>query len=107
MSSPLFATAVDAYHQARDEWSLLVEAAYLRAEAATRGHLLNRRGREQGIDPRTLFYGSQLRATAYASEELAAHWREHPADRLPWADFEARWAAERQDLCPACQAYAS
>ncbi len=48
------------------------------AEAATRGYLLNRRGRETNIDPTSLFTGPARIAYAYASDELKAFWRAHP-----------------------------
>lgn len=99
--SALFAQAVAAHHEARSAWLDLLEVEYLRAEKATRGHLLNARGRELGIDPRTLFYGSAVRAAAYASEELIEHWSTFP--RLPWGEFEAAFAAERDRFCPACR----
>jgi hypothetical protein len=57
----------------RDE---LVEYYYLRAEQATKGNMLNARGRASGINERTLFRGPSRRAYKYASEELLNHWRE-------------------------------
>jgi hypothetical protein len=55
-----------------------IERAYLEAEAATKGNMLNRRGREAGIDERTLFRGPEKRARKYASEELLNHWESVP-----------------------------
>lgn len=54
-----------------------IEYAYLQAEQDTRGHLLNKAGRAQDIDPRSLFTGSESRARRYASEELLNHWETH------------------------------
>lgn len=95
----LFASSVARHHELRAEWLDIIESLFLAAEAATRGHLLNARGRERGVDPRSLFYGSELRATAYASDELREHWRTHP--RLPWRHFAAQAARE---TCPNCGA---
>ncbi|WP_331757307.1 phage minor capsid protein [Streptomyces albidoflavus] len=54
------------------EWATL---QYQAAEDATNGYLLNRRGREQGVDPGSLFTGPARIAYAYASDELKAFWR--------------------------------
>lgn len=43
---------------------------YLAAEEATRGHLLNKRGRLRGVDPFTLLSGNSKRVKAYGSQEL-------------------------------------
>lgn len=47
---------------------------YLQAEKATRGHMLNKRGQADGVDPLTLFTGPLSRARRYASEELMRWW---------------------------------
>jgi hypothetical protein len=72
----------------RIERAEAVEAAWQLAEADTKGNLLNRRGREAGINERTLFTGPEKRARAYASEELLEHWETHP--RPTAAMFEGR-----------------
>lgn len=51
-----------------------VRQSILRAEDATRGHLLNQRGRAAGIDYESLFEGPDARARKYASPELLAFW---------------------------------
>lgn len=48
------------------------------AEAATNGYMLNRRGQEAGVDPRSLFTGPETRARKYASEELLNYWEVNP-----------------------------
>ncbi len=98
-TTPLFTGATRLYHDVHAEWADYVEQLFLTAEAATRGHLLNRRGREAGIDPRTLFYVRAARAYAYASDELQAHWLTHP--RMPWRTYEAQ-ARSRTFDCPTC-----
>ena len=55
-----------------------IDRAWLEAEAATKGNMLNRRGQESGISERSLFTGPESRARKYASEELLNHWQTHP-----------------------------
>jgi len=55
-----------------------VERLWADAERETRGNMLNRRGREAGINERTLFTGPESRARKYASEELLNHWETAP-----------------------------
>ncbi len=54
-----------------------VDRAWLEAEAATKGNMLNRAGREADISERSLFTGPESRARRYASEELLNHWQAH------------------------------
>lgn len=54
-----------------------VEYAYVTAEQDTRGSMVNRKGQARGVDPRSLFTGSEERARRYASEELLEHWQTH------------------------------
>ncbi len=49
---------------------------YAHAEDVTNGYLLNRKGRERGVDPGSLFTGPARIAYAYASDELKAFWRQ-------------------------------
>lgn len=55
-----------------------LEAAYAEAEEATRGAMLNARGRRAGVSVRSLFMGPERRAQAYASPELREFWYYHP-----------------------------
>ena len=50
--------------------------------------MLNRRGKEAGINERTLFTGPESRARKSASEELLSWWETHP--RPTTAMFEGR-----------------
>ena len=89
-SSPAFLAAVAQWRAARAEFELVREAAYLAAENATRGVLLNALGRQRGIDPWSLFIGPEASARLYASEELLDWWDNgHP--RLTFAAFERTW----------------
>lgn len=47
-----------------------VENAYVHAEAATRGNMLNAKSRARGINPRTLLTSREETFRRYASEEL-------------------------------------
>jgi len=55
-----------------------IEREWLAAERETRGVMLNRRGREAGIDEKSLFRGPEARAREYASEELLNYWEDQP-----------------------------
>ena len=83
--------AFSAWRECRAEYDDTLYAQYEAAEEATRGAILNARGREKGIDPFSLFIGNETRAMAYASEELIEHWASHRAplhtrDRKPACD---------------------
>lgn len=76
------------YAASRAERRAVIENEYVRAEAATNGYMLNQRGREAGVEPRTLFTGPENRARKYASEELLEYWESTP--RPTQAMFEGR-----------------
>lgn len=61
--------------------------AYLEAEEATNGHMLNNAGRAARVNSRSLFAGQRSRARKYASPELLDWWEEHP--RQTYAEFRA------------------
>lgn len=86
--SALFKAAANGWRVMRADFEIQREGAYLRAETACNGKLLNDRGRRAGIDPYSLFIGASARAYAYASEELIDHWARYP--RLTLAEFEAQ-----------------
>ena len=46
------------------------EASYVAAEEATRGNMVNRKGRARDINPRTLIYARDAEFERYASDEL-------------------------------------
>ena len=46
------------------------EASYVAAEEATRGNMVNRKGRARDVNPRTLIYAREDTFQRYASEEL-------------------------------------
>ena len=71
----------DAEQEYRDE----VYRQWLRAEAATNGVMLNRRGLAAGISDRSLFTGPESRVKAYASPELTEFFESNPRPtRASW-----------------------
>lgn len=62
----------------RTQYAEYVDRSYWKAEAATNGQLLNAAGRREGIDPKTLFTGTESRAMKYASDDLKYHWQTAP-----------------------------
>jgi len=90
----IISEAFSAWRECRAEYDDILYAQFVAAEEATRGAMLNARGREKGIDPLSLFMGTELRARAYASEELIEHWEQHP--RITFAKFEQKWQRERE-----------
>lgn len=92
--SKLFDDAIAAWRDCRAEFEDYRLAEYARAAEACRGRLLNRRGRDAGIDSLSLFMGNEIRARAYASEELLEHWRSHP--RPVFEHFERQWSQLRE-----------
>lgn len=84
--SIIFKLAAAQWRQLRLEYQDVLEHAYERAETATNGVLLNKLGKTRGINPVSLFYGPEVRALCYASEELIEHWQRHP--RITFASYE-------------------
>lgn len=84
--SEIFAAAARHWAAVRAEFEIQRENAYARAETECHGVLLNARGKRAGVDPYSLFIGSNTRAYAYASEELIEHWARYP--RLTFTAFE-------------------
>lgn len=91
--SVIFYDAIAAYREMRAEFELSRHASFERAHRELRGELLNSRGRDQRIDPYSLFMGNRIRAAAYASEELKAWWEAN--GRPTVKSFEAQWATGR------------
>ena len=82
----------------RAAFELELQLEYQRAEDATKGAMLNKRGRANNVDPKRLLYGSDAFARANAAEELLAYWDEnggrltleHFRDRLLYGVHQAR-----------------
>lgn len=81
-----FKIAVEQYHAVRDEYEVVLIAAYERAVNETNGAMVNRRGEAKGISDWDLFTHNALFAQAYASEELIEHWAKYP--RPTFAAYE-------------------
>jgi hypothetical protein len=62
----------------KDEWTARWEAFVLGCYAATNGYLVNRRGRQLGIDGDEMLRKGGRMLAAYASEELTNHLLDHP-----------------------------
>lgn len=90
----IISEAFNAWRECRAEYDDTLYAQYEAAEEATNGAMLNARGRHKGVDPFSLFMGTERRALAYASEELVEHWQSHP--RVTFAKFEKQWQAQRE-----------
>lgn len=92
--SAIFKQAAATWHAARAEFEIVREAAFARAVNEIDGALLNARGRAKGIDPYSLFIGPEIRAQAYASEELIEHWARYP--RPQWGRFERQYIEDME-----------
>lgn len=64
--------------QLRTMYAEHVDMEYWAAERESNGFLLNEAGRAAGVDPKSLFTGTEARALKYASDELKWYWSEHP-----------------------------
>jgi hypothetical protein len=62
--------------------------AWMAAEAATRGHMLNKAGKAAGIDPVSLFSGPVTRARKYGSEDLLRWFADN--GRQTYTEFRAQ-----------------
>lgn len=95
--SAIMREAFERWQEMRDEFELVRHAQYERAVADCRGELVNRRGRENRVDPYSLFLGPVARAQAYASEELIEWWSRGGANRR-WTlrAFEEQWLDAQQ-----------
>lgn len=90
--SPVFAAARDQWRAIRQEYQLVLEATYARAEHDTAGVLLNRAGKEAHVDAMSLFMGPYQRVRKYASEELVEWFATN--GRTTYADFERQYVED-------------
>lgn len=73
------------YQQRESEYRDEVYRQWLRAEAQTNGYMLNRAGRDAGIDERSLFTGPESRVRKYATPELIEFFESNPRPtRASW-----------------------
>lgn len=70
----------------------------LAAEADTKGNMLNPAGKKAGIDPWSLFTGTDTRARAYASHELREYWDQN--GRLTVASFQRQLLGQAANAGP-------
>lgn len=98
MRSPIFQYAADLHREMRQEFELILEAAYAAAEEGAHGSMLNVLGRREGIDPYSLLTGPWSRVAKYASRELE-DWFEQKG-RPSVSQFEREWFANWQGEIP-------
>lgn len=87
--SAIFDVATAQWRRMRAEYQDVLDAQYAAAEHTCNGNLVNARGRAAGVTGMDVFTGPPNVVTAYASDELAEHLRNHP--RLTLAEFERQW----------------
>lgn len=68
---------------ARSAYLQHVNQAYLDAEHATKGWMLNPLGKRKKIDPQKLWWSNDAYARQHASQELMEHWNRHPRTSFP------------------------
>lgn len=95
--SVILREAFEQWKQMRDDFELYRHAQYERAAADCRGELLSAEGREEGVDPYSLFLGPWVRVEKYASEELLDWWTQAGNGRLTVEAFERQWLAAREE----------
>jgi hypothetical protein len=96
--SPIFTYAAELYREMREEFELTVEAAHAAAEEGTRGAMLNKHGRAEGIDAYSLMTGPWSRVERYGSPELIEWCELH--GRPSVARFEREWFTSWQGAEP-------
>ena len=68
----LIGDAFAGWRECRSEYDETLYTQYVAAEEATRGAMLNARGRAKGIGPISLFLGNETRALAHASRSSSS-----------------------------------
>lgn len=96
MTSPIFAKAAEEWARMRLAYGDYLEAHMAAAVEATNGCMLNPKGKAKRVTQEQLFTAGPNVAAAYASEELADFWRNHP--RMTLSAFEAQWLEDRYAL---------
>jgi hypothetical protein len=89
MTSAIFAKAAEDWARMRADFDQHILASYNSALNRTGGVLVNKEGRRLGVDGLDLFYGSEVQARKYASEELLDHWEK--VGRPSLAQYERTW----------------
>ena len=96
MTARVYDLATLVWQRMRKDYQDALEAAYLEAEAATNGYMVNAAGRAKDLRGWDLLTGPESRAYRYASPELIEHWMARP--RLTATAFEAQWLSARGGL---------
>lgn len=93
--SAIFRNAAYQYREMRQEFELVLEAAYAKAEQGAHGKMLNALGRSERVDPWSLMMGPWRRVEKYASPELIEWFQQHPRPSV--SDFETSWMNDREE----------
>jgi len=91
-NSAIFAQARRLRMEMLTDYRALQEAEYAAADAATRGNMVNRRGRALDWSSWDVLYGSPGVLAAYASDELKEHLLTHP--HTTRTTFEREWVLQ-------------
>lgn len=81
-TSPHIRQALDRIAELRDAHRDHREWEYQQAEEATKGAMLNRRGREARVDPEAMLSHNMTYIRAYGSPELLEHLAQNPPLRF-------------------------
>lgn len=93
--SAIFAAAAADWRAMREEFDLVLEAAYKAAEEGAHGALLNRSGQREGVSAYSLLTGPWSRVEKYGTPELIEHFE--TVGRPSLADFEESWVYSRTE----------
>jgi hypothetical protein len=94
--SAIFRNAAFQYREMRQEFELVLEAAYAAAEEGAHGKMLNTLGRSEHVDAYSLMMGPWRRVEKYASPELIEWFQQHPRPSV--ADYESEWMLNRGEV---------
>lgn len=94
--SAIFREAALQYREMRQEFELVLEAAYRKAEEGSGGAMLNALGRSEGVTAYSLLMGPWRRVEKYASPELIEYFQQH--GRPSVSDFESEWMLNRGEV---------
>lgn len=94
--SAIFRNAAYQYREMRQEFELVLLAAYEAAEEGAGGAMLNALGRAEHVDAYSLMLGPWRRVEKYGSPELIEWLQSHPRPSV--SDYEAEWMLNRGEV---------
>jgi hypothetical protein len=95
-TSPNIRAALDEIKRLRDEFREIRLNYYVKAETATNGRILNRRGVRAKVDPQELLTRNMVSIRAYGSPELLEWIAENP--RMTFAEYERQMFEAEHEL---------